>query len=105
MDQFLEELGARIAEKRKEQGLTQEELAECVGVTNQTISLAELGKTALKVDNFFKITERLEVTADYLLTGRKINSDLELLNKRISTLSRAKHAWFLRIVEDLLEEC
>ena len=40
------EIGARIHELRKERGLSQEQLAEKVGVSRQTISKWELGETS-----------------------------------------------------------
>lgn len=39
------ELGNKILELRKKQNITQEELAEKIGVTRQTISKWELGET------------------------------------------------------------
>ena len=39
------EIGNKIMELRKKSGLTQEELAEKIGVARQTISKWELGET------------------------------------------------------------
>ena len=47
MGELLEQMGRRIAARRKEKGMTQEELSEIVGVSEQTISTAECGKKAL----------------------------------------------------------
>lgn len=36
-------IGKFIADKRKERGLTQQELADCIGISNKTISKWECG--------------------------------------------------------------
>jgi len=46
---FLRALGARLAQIRRERGLTQEQLAELAGVDPQTIQRAENGRTALSL--------------------------------------------------------
>ena len=38
-------IGAFIAERRREQNLTQEQLAEKIGVSNKTVSKWECGKS------------------------------------------------------------
>ena len=46
---FLTDLGARLAAVRRERGLTQEQVAEVVGVDPQTIQRAENGRTSLSL--------------------------------------------------------
>jgi len=46
---FLRALGARLAQIRRDRGLTQEQLAELAGVDPQTIQRAENGRTALSL--------------------------------------------------------
>lgn len=41
MDNYLQQMGMRITARRKELGLTQEELADMISVSVQTISTAE----------------------------------------------------------------
>lgn len=52
---------------RKRKGLTQKELAKRVGVTNNTISRLERGKTSAKINLMEKIANELEVSIDYLI--------------------------------------
>ena len=42
---FFVQMGARIAQLRKEQGITQTQLAEWLGVSQQTITAYEVGPT------------------------------------------------------------
>ncbi len=50
-------IGQRIAARRKELGLTQEELATQVFVTTQAVSQWENGKTTLLPANHLRITK------------------------------------------------
>jgi len=66
---FHEKMGKRIAQKRKELDLPQEELAERADISPQAMSTAERGIKALRPENLLKISKALNVSTDYLLTG------------------------------------
>lgn len=54
-------LGQRIKTIRKSKGITQEQLAEYVGIGTANISYIETGKFAPSIENFEKIAEALAV--------------------------------------------
>lgn len=54
-------LGQRIREIRKSKGLTQEELAEKIGIGTPNVSYFETGKFAPSIENFEKIVNVLQV--------------------------------------------
>ncbi len=60
-------IGQIIKELRKEKGLTQTALADLLFVSQDTISLWELGKSLPDVENVVKMTKVFKVSADYLL--------------------------------------
>lgn len=99
MDNLLHQMGERIAARRKQRRMTQEELAEAAGVTPQTISTAELGKKALRPENIIKICAALEISPDYLLLGRISGEDTSLLVQKISRLSPDQY----RHLEDVVD--
>ena len=66
---LLKEMGERIYHCRKSLKLTQEELAEKVGVSTQMISNLETGKKAIRPENLVKICKALNISTDYILTG------------------------------------
>lgn len=74
MEKLLQEMGLRIAVRRKELNLTQEALANLADVTAQTISSAECGRKALRPENIVKISTALKCSTDYLLLGKPIAS-------------------------------
>ncbi len=59
MSKELITLGNRVREERKRQGLSQESLAELIGVSTNTVSRIEGGQTAMSVDVFRKIVQEL----------------------------------------------
>ena len=70
------EFGKRLQECRKLQKMTQEELAELVGVEKQHISRIERGVTACSIDLLPVLSISLQVSTDYLLMGKSIDREL-----------------------------
>lgn len=61
--------GELITEKRKEKNMTQEELAEQLFVTRQTVSRWERGHAYPNIDTLVELSLLLEFSIDYALTG------------------------------------
>lgn len=57
----------KIVELRKAKGLSQEELAEQLGVSRQAVSRWELGNTLPDIPNLVQLCELFSVSADYLV--------------------------------------
>ena len=68
----LDKIGKFIALNRKNKGLTQEQLAEKLGVTNKTISRWETGKYMPDLSLLKPLSEELGITLNELLSGEKI---------------------------------
>ena len=60
-------LGSKIAGKRKDMGITQQEFADMLSVTRQTVSRWEAGTVFPDIDKIADIAKILEVSCDYLL--------------------------------------
>ncbi len=67
MDQ--QNIGKFIAQKRKEQNLTQEQLAQCLGVSNKTVSKWETGKCMPDYSVVKGLCAQLHITVAELLDG------------------------------------
>ncbi len=80
MDITLQQVGRRLYERRKQLRMTQEELAERVGITAQTISTAELGKKAMRADTIIRVCAALDISADYLLFGHISSQEVSQLS-------------------------
>jgi transcriptional regulator with XRE-family HTH domain len=66
-----ETLGLRLAQVRKERGLTQVELAERTGLIQVVVSDYERGRLRLPADMAVRFAEVLGITVDELLLPRK----------------------------------
>lgn len=99
--EFLHELGKRIYDLRKTAGITQQELAEQVGVSFQCISYAERGEREPKSVNLLKIAKALNVTTDYLLTGEHVSDDYIVINEKLKKTNQRRLLAVLRIIDEL----
>ncbi len=105
---FFKDLGARIAQFRKTRELTQTELAESLGIAQQTLAHYEGGRLRLPASMLPVLAQTLQVPVDVLLgqprparsTGKRgPPSKLEEQIERIAQLPRAKQ----RFVMDMLD--
>ena len=71
MDQI--KIGKFIAEKRKEQKLTQMQLAEMLGITDRAVSKWETGKAMPDSGIMLDLCNELKITVNELLSGEMIN--------------------------------
>ncbi len=69
MSRRFSEMGRRIKLRRKELGITQEKLAENLGVSPNHLSGIETGAQNPSISFFADICDALDVTPDYLLLG------------------------------------
>ena len=70
------EFGQRVQESRKFAGMTQEELAERLGIDKNHVSRIERGAKACSIDILVELSGILKVSTDYLLTGKSIDREM-----------------------------
>lgn len=96
----------RIQSLRKAKGMSQEELADRVGVSRQAVSKWESEQATPDLDKVVIMSDIFEVTTDYLLKGiEPVKTDdhktmADVLDQRILTEKNSKRAksalkWFL----------
>lgn len=98
-------IGSRIKNKRKEQGKTQEMLAENIGVTVGYISQIERGVTKANLETLSDICIAIKTDLVYLLNGTVIgenNYENNILLK-YSKLSDKKKRLFVDFLDVLVE--
>ncbi len=64
------QVGGRVRTRRQSLKLTQDELARELGVTHQHVSRIESDQAAPPLDLLVKLSHRLGVSTDHLLTGQ-----------------------------------
>lgn len=60
-----------LKEKRKELGQTQQEIADQLNVTRQTVSSWEVGKSIPDISSLIEISNLYDISLDYMLKGDK----------------------------------
>lgn len=71
------EIANRLYEYRKNMGLTQEELAEKIGVSRQAVSKWERSEASPDTDNLIELSKVYGVTLDELLKGKEESAEEE----------------------------
>ena len=99
-------VGDRIQSLRKSKGMSQEELADQMGVSRQAVSKWESEQATPDLDKVVIMSELFEVTTDYLLKGiEPVKTDdhktmADVVDQKILTEKNGKRAktalkWFL----------
>lgn len=71
----LQKIGTFLSELRKEQGITQEQLGEKLGVTNKTVSRWETGTYLPPADILIALSELYSLTINEILSGQRLDSE------------------------------
>ena len=99
-------VGKRIKMYRMAKGLTQENLAEKIGLSRNYYSAAERGVYSLNLDKLVEIINILDCSADEIFAD-VINKGYEvkasLLSDKIATLPKEEQERILAIVDTLVE--
>lgn len=82
-------LGQKLLNLRKQKGLSQEEVAEKLNVTRQTVSKWETDQSTPDFDKIGPLCELYGISADELLLGKK--SDDTINNEEVSTVDMQKN--------------
>lgn len=94
-------IGVRIRRLRKEQGLTQQTLAEMSGQEPSNISHIERGATKLSLPTLVSIANALGVTADELLCDSITASGTVFQQEVVQLLADCSHAELKIITETI----
>jgi transcriptional regulator with XRE-family HTH domain len=108
---FYVQLGARIAAARKAAGLTQVQLAEALGIAQQTLAHYEGGKLRVAVALLPQLAELLGVSAEELIgtNSRRAGKrgptpQLQQKIERLSTLPQAKQRVVMEMLDGVLAQ-
>jgi len=109
---YFKALGSRVAQLRREQALTQVQLAEALGISQQMVASYEVGRRRIPVSMLQSLARSLSVDIDALLSddaakarakrgpAPKLQQHLE----RISLLPRAKQKFVIEVLESVLAQ-
>lgn len=98
-NEFLKTMGQRIMVRRKARRMTQEELAEKLGVSTQMISNLELGKKAIRPENLAKVCDVLGLSADFILIGINTKIAVDTVAEKLTQLTAEE----LQMISDIID--
>ncbi|MGB7988161.1 MAG: helix-turn-helix domain-containing protein [Candidatus Methylophosphatis roskildensis] len=94
--EFFAGLGARVAHQRKEANITQVQLAETLGVSQQTINAYETGSRRIPVSALPRLAKVLSISIEQLLgeskTASKKRGPAPKLQQQVERLARLPKA-------------
>lgn len=104
---FYKELGERVADLRKQNHLTQVQMAEALGVSQQQIASYEAGRVKIPVSALPKLAAVLATPFDEILgmevkSKRGPASKLQQQVDRISQLPRSKQKFIIEMLDALI---
>lgn len=94
-------IGERLYNLRKEKGLSQEDLANELGVSRQTVSKWETGESSPDFDKIIPLCEFYGITSDELLSGKKdiiVAKEENIKSKYASNIAIAVGLYIFSIV-------
>ena len=100
---FLQEVGGRLKEARVRQHLSQAQLAELLGLTPPYISNIETGKQNMSITALAKISDVLEVSADWILrnnTRDALEITADELRDLLADCSPAERMGIMRVAQE-----
>jgi len=108
---FFKELGGRIAELRKAQNLTQQQLADELGVAQQVVASYEIGRRRVPVSTLPALARVLGVSIEGLIgeeekaaAKRGPSPKLQRHLERISALPKPKQRAVMEVIEAVLSQ-
>lgn len=108
---FAKELGRRLARIRKEQGLTQTELAEALNLSQAVVAEYEAGRKNMPTWRLINVAEALGVPPDMLLAEQQDGSakrgptpKLQKQMERISGLPKEHQRSIMQVLDMALQK-
>ena len=107
---FFARLGARIAELRRAQDITQVQLAETLGVSQQTINSYEVGRRRVPVSALPTLARTLSVSIETLIGEKAPPSkrgpapQLQQKIERLTSLPKAQQRLVLQMLDGVLAQ-
>lgn len=99
------DIGRRLHRRRKELNLTQEQVAERAGLSQQYYACIERGLKGIGAESIVRICRALEISADCLLTGAMPDSDRQYILKMFQMLDERQQQAGIQIMKNLLTAC
>ena len=98
-------MGDRIRTRRKQLGLTQEQLAELADLSQVHIAVVEAGRSGLADDSLIGLSRGLKVSTDYILLGVASDADQSYVMRLMGSLNTVQLLALEEIIRIFVETC
>ncbi len=111
-ERFFKDLGARVAQLRKDQGLTQAQLAERLGIAQQTLAHYEVGRLRIAASMLPTLAQMLGTSVEELIGQAPARANgkrgptpkLQQQMERLSALPKPKQRAVMEVLESMLAQ-
>jgi len=110
-EQFLKALGVRIAQLRRDHGLTQQAVADALDIAQQTYAHYEMGRIRMSVSLLPRIAQLFAVSIDDLLIGGKSGAGkrgptpkMQQQIERLHQLPKAQQKVVMQMLDGVLNQ-
>ena len=111
-ERFFKDLGARVAQLRKDQGLTQTQLAERLGIAQQTLAHYEVGRLRVAASMLPTLAQTLGSSVEELIGQSPARANgkrgpaprLQQQLERLSALPKPKQRAVMEVLESMLAQ-
>ncbi|MFY9316655.1 MAG: helix-turn-helix domain-containing protein [Burkholderiales bacterium] len=111
-ERFFKDLGARVAQLRKDQGLTQTQLAERLGIAQQTLAHYEVGRLRIAASMLPVLAQTLGSSVEELIGQAPARAGgkrgpaprLQQQLERLSALPKPKQRAVMEVLESMLAQ-
>ena len=93
------EMGARIKEQRHRLGYTQQYVYDKLDISQNHYSRVENGRDGISFENLLKLSEILDVSIDYLITGKVSGTSCPEFVSEYNSLSKAQREFIVEQIQ------
>ena len=96
-------VGKKIRELRERNGYSREYLSELACIGSKFLYEIETGKKGMSAYTLYNISKALNVSCDYILTGKERNSKCSLIDEMLSSMGDEELLHIEQIIKHIAE--
>lgn len=100
---FEKAIGKRVRELREKGGYSRESLSELVNIGSKFLYEIETGKKGMSAYTLYNLAKALNVSCDYILTGKERNGKSTLINEMLSAMGNEELLHIEQIIKHIAE--
>ena len=95
------EAGNRIRSVREKKHFTRDYVSAITGISSKFLYEIENGLKGFSADNLYRISKALDVSSEYILTGRVKNEFDDEIQEALSLFDDDERAYVLKMIKDI----